>query len=657
MSCPVVLTSFLPSCVALSSVAGVRSHFYAARLADLTLTYAADGSVSAVALKPGGNLLRVEGRKFQNSGAYELAKSATGKTRIKQTWSARVYHDTQADRNALRQYALVEDLVVLAPTNADRIEVYGAGLGLSPASGKGGTGTKLDDDNTMFFSFEGEEAAFPALFNTVATPTTLEADYDTNIAYLDNLTAAPGAATAPGAVTGLTAAPADAAVALAWAAPAANGAPILSYTVRYRPVGATTYSIFGTVAGRTATVTGLSNDQAYEFGVAATNSVGTGSYSQPLAATPTAVVVVLKDFVVPFGNSQTAGYTAAGGPSATTPPGDTNGSWPDQALVAAGDANLEIHNEGISGQSWGMMQARIDSIVAYFTATNASDYARRIVTLQEFTNSALHEGMTGLANCQAAVAVVDELRSKLPADVQIWMFTPYPFGDVTLPLASQLDVDTRLNQAYDILMNIDTANSATVGLYAKLDRIIDLRGIYAFANHDATLDRTNWSDGVHLTNFGNYIVADAFGQALAATTKVVSATFVPPTYDPNTPCGQMDVVPASEINYYGSSPGAAGDVKYYEGDNGNTGGFEVLFSKCITIYNVANFQGLCEAFVRTTGASTFVSYGTFQMTGVVGDIAKEIHIGGGSNVLRVTPRGPAGSNGYLVVKEGSFTRS
>ena len=190
-ACIVNLSSILPDCAALTSVAGVRDYFYACRRADFSAapTVSVGGVVTAVAITA-TKLKKIQGRKFQNSGAYEMSKNATGKTRFKHTVNARVYHRTQADRNTLQQFALVEDLVVFLPNNDGQVEIFGLNLGLTPTSGKGGTGIKLDDDNTFLFAFEGEEPLLPALFNTVLIPTTEAADLITTLAVLDAMVGA-----------------------------------------------------------------------------------------------------------------------------------------------------------------------------------------------------------------------------------------------------------------------------------------------------------------------------------------------------------------------------------------------------------------------------------------------------------------------------------
>ena len=189
VNCASILASLIPSCDALTSVGGIQPFVYYAHRSDLIFTYATDGSISGVALTLTGKLAKGIGRKFQNSGTYEVARSATGKARVKQTYSDRIFHDTQVDRNAIQQMILAEDVVFITPNNSLKFEVYGASLGLIANSGKGGTGVKLDDDNTFLFSFEGDEPALPAVFNSVVvTPgVNKPADFAANVTYLDAL--------------------------------------------------------------------------------------------------------------------------------------------------------------------------------------------------------------------------------------------------------------------------------------------------------------------------------------------------------------------------------------------------------------------------------------------------------------------------------------
>jgi hypothetical protein len=171
IGCVVNLASLIPGCAALNSVGGVRTYHYAVRKPDLaSITQNVDGSVSAITLTAAGKFIKLQGRKFQNSGAYEVSRSPTGKVRYKHTFNDRIFHDSQAERNAIENLALSEDLVIFSPNNANHIEIYGLSVGLVASSGKGQTGLKLEDDNSFLFVFEGEEPHLPAYFTSVTPP-------------------------------------------------------------------------------------------------------------------------------------------------------------------------------------------------------------------------------------------------------------------------------------------------------------------------------------------------------------------------------------------------------------------------------------------------------------------------------------------------------
>ncbi len=98
-----------------------------------------------------------------------------------------------------------------------------------------------------------------------------------------------GAATAPFAPSGVTAAPLDGGATVSWVAPDSGGSPITSYTITpYIGSAAQTPTVVN--GGQTsATVSGLTDGTSYTFTVSATNAVGTGPASAMSApVTPTA---------------------------------------------------------------------------------------------------------------------------------------------------------------------------------------------------------------------------------------------------------------------------------------------------------------------------------------------------------------------------------
>ncbi len=93
----------------------------------------------------------------------------------------------------------------------------------------------------------------------------------------------------PGAPTGLQAVAGDGSVTLSWTAPADTGGATIGYYQVYLGASAGTLGLQTWVDGNvvTATISNLTNGQAYWFAVSAINSMGEGALSDAVSATPT----------------------------------------------------------------------------------------------------------------------------------------------------------------------------------------------------------------------------------------------------------------------------------------------------------------------------------------------------------------------------------
>ena len=95
----------------------------------------------------------------------------------------------------------------------------------------------------------------------------------------------------PGAPTNLAAAAGNAQASLTWTAPSViSQIPITDYVVQFKTTAASTWDTFSDGNGTTtsATVTGLTNGQEYQFRVAGVNGVGQGPWSSTATTTPVA---------------------------------------------------------------------------------------------------------------------------------------------------------------------------------------------------------------------------------------------------------------------------------------------------------------------------------------------------------------------------------
>lgn len=128
-----------------------------------------------------------------------------------------------------------------------------------------------------------------------------------------NASTVSAAATVPDAPTGLTLGAATTTTQpLTWAAPANNGgAAITDYVIQRSPAGAGTWSTFadGTSAAASATVTGLTAATAYDYRVAAVNSVGQGAYSATATGSTASVSFLRMTGLTSASESGTGPYT------------------------------------------------------------------------------------------------------------------------------------------------------------------------------------------------------------------------------------------------------------------------------------------------------------------------------------------------------------
>ena len=97
-----------------------------------------------------------------------------------------------------------------------------------------------------------------------------------------------GAPTAPAQVTGASAAAGNGRVVVSWSAPDSGGSAITDYVIEQLDSDGSTWNTLtdGVSASTSFTVTGLSNGTSYSFRVSAKNTVGTGTVSSTVSATP-----------------------------------------------------------------------------------------------------------------------------------------------------------------------------------------------------------------------------------------------------------------------------------------------------------------------------------------------------------------------------------
>jgi trimeric autotransporter adhesin len=191
--------------------------------------------------------------------------------------------------------------------------------------------------------------------------------------------------TVPGAPTSLTTTRGDTEVDLSWTAPVSDGGDtITDYLVEYKQASSGTWLSFtdGVSITTEATVTGLTNNTAYNFRVSAVNGIGTSTPSSVATSTPSA----------PSAPNAPTSVTAVGGNAQAivsfTAPADNGGSAITSYTVTSSPGNITA-----SGASSPITVTGLTNLTSYtftVTATNAigtssASLASNSVTPQDIT--------------------------------------------------------------------------------------------------------------------------------------------------------------------------------------------------------------------------------------------------------------------------------
>ena len=164
-------------------------------------------------------------------------------------------------------------------------------------------------------------------------------------------------ATAPSEPSAPTLAPGDGRLTASWRAPTDNGASIIDYDVRHRPVGGSWTEITGRTT-TSVTITGLTNGTTYEVQVRARNSVGRGPWSASGRGTPM--------------SSATAPSRPAA-PSLTPGDGRLTASWSAPADNGAPIIDYDVQHRPVGG-SWTEITGRTTTSVTITGLTNGTTY-------------------------------------------------------------------------------------------------------------------------------------------------------------------------------------------------------------------------------------------------------------------------------------------
>ncbi|MBL4596536.1 MAG: fibronectin type III domain-containing protein, partial [Robiginitomaculum sp.] len=236
--------------------------------------------------------------EFKNNGPFGIAIDSAGNIWVADTKAHQIekfdslgnhlltFGSQGSDDTQFRQpYALAIDSfdnVWIADTNNDRIVAYDSSGNFLTKYGAKNSDTGFKDNGPRGIAFDSASSIF---YVTDTKGNTIHK-------FQNNLTPIV-VGTVPDAPTDLSASAGHKKVTLSWTAPAnVGGSTIFDYVIAYSSDGGSNWTIFedGTSTDTSETVTKLTNDTEYMFGVFAINSFGSSLTPSIVTSTPTHTV-------------------------------------------------------------------------------------------------------------------------------------------------------------------------------------------------------------------------------------------------------------------------------------------------------------------------------------------------------------------------------
>lgn len=168
MACTESLSvSIDPTCEGLKKEGGLSPYIYVGAVRDLdSVTYdATDGFVTAIAFATGKQAVKISGKQKKNSYTEPIQDEGEGNVPIfQQNLEVKVYHSTQAERNAIqnlvnndRLFCIFEGrdgkfMIMGLAKNGQDLDAWGAKV----TGGDDPSGINLNDENAQALTFTAE---------------------------------------------------------------------------------------------------------------------------------------------------------------------------------------------------------------------------------------------------------------------------------------------------------------------------------------------------------------------------------------------------------------------------------------------------------------------------------------------------------------------
>jgi hypothetical protein len=179
-NCNLIVADIISTCEALQAAGGTQDFMYVLEnREDLTSPTYVDSALSGFTLDD-TSLIKVTGKRLQNSALAKVVKSDDRKTFYNHEVKFAVYATQAEEMGQLQQLSKIQKGVIFLPLNNKTILVYGFDFGMQCTDMEANTGTKIEDGTGKMFTFSDIQLTTPLQF--------LATSYTASISYLEALT-------------------------------------------------------------------------------------------------------------------------------------------------------------------------------------------------------------------------------------------------------------------------------------------------------------------------------------------------------------------------------------------------------------------------------------------------------------------------------------
>jgi len=167
------------ACASVKKAGGVNKAIYAGSVKDLTsVTFAEDGTVSALTFATGKQLVKYVGRSAKNTASEPITAEGEGNVNeYVHTVQPVLYHFTQAERDAIEDLFALDQAFFIIPMRSGQILVYGLSknvstlqdFGLKLSEGDDAVGIELNDMNAQTCTMAGNMLHKAIIYNETIT--------------------------------------------------------------------------------------------------------------------------------------------------------------------------------------------------------------------------------------------------------------------------------------------------------------------------------------------------------------------------------------------------------------------------------------------------------------------------------------------------------